>query len=179
MIEIWKAIPGFEGSYEVSNLGNARSLPREIVATNRWGGVNVYTRPSRPLRPYVNTARGGYRYVNLNVDGQQNMRRVARLVASAFLGPPPEGMHVCHNNGTPTDDRVENLRYGTPKENSADTDRHGRRQKGATHHQVRITEADARRIKYGSEPSDALAEELGVHVGHIDNIRRGHRWAHV
>src|SRR5690606_32157657 len=47
------------------------------------------------------------------------------LVAAAFLGPRPEGSEVCHINGDPADNRVENLRYGSRSENVLDQVRHG------------------------------------------------------
>ncbi len=90
--EIWKPVPGFEGLYEVSDMGRVRTVERTV--TGFWGrGEGLKTRLVRQheMRTYVNTARGGYRYVNLHKDGLQHMRRVAVLVAAAFLGARPEG----------------------------------------------------------------------------------------
>ena len=56
-----------------------------------------------------------------------------RLVLAAFVGPLPEGKEVCHNNGNPGDNRLENLRYGTKSENNLDRVKHG------THHEARKT----------------------------------------
>lgn len=47
------------------------------------------------------------------------------MVVAAFIGPRPEGLQVCHNNGVHYDNRAINLRYGTPKENSQDSVKHG------------------------------------------------------
>lgn len=179
-MEEWRDIPGFEGAYQVSDLGRVRSLDR--VVTGVWGrSKQPQTRIKRgqDLRAYVNVDRGGYRYVNLRLDGRQHMRRVACLVALAFLGPRPEGKQVCHENGLAHDDCLPNLRYDTPAGNNADKEKHGTVRRGERHEQSRLTEADVRRIKRGAEPPELLAAELGVHWGHINNIRRGVRWAHV
>lgn len=180
MTETWKAVPGFEGLYEVSDMGRVRTVERTV--TGFWGrGRGLKTRLVRQheMRAYVNTARGGYRYVNLHKDGLQHMRRVAVLVAAAFLGPRPEGRQVCHCDGNPANDVLANLRYGTPKENSADKLLHGTQTRGEQHVSARLTHADVVRIKTGREAADVLAAEFGVHPGHINNIRRGVRWTHV
>jgi hypothetical protein len=59
----------------------------------------------------------GYKYVTLYYKGRGKTRRVHTLVAEAFIGPRPDGMEVCHGNGTPTDNRAENLRWDTHKVN--------------------------------------------------------------
>jgi hypothetical protein len=171
-MEIWKTIPEFEGLYEASNFGNIRSLDRwhegvfgrsKKVMRKRW--------PGRPIQPYVNKERGGYRYVNLHKEKSQHMRRVARMVASAFLGPCPEGKVVCHNNGIPHDDRLENLRYDTPKANNADQIKHGTAILGERSPNCKISDNDVRFIRRSKLSPRILAERFGVHPNHITNIR--------
>lgn len=58
-------------------------------------------------------------------------RTVHSLVALAFIGPRPHGYEVCHNNGNPLDNRVDNLRYGTSADNKLDQVRHGTHEKAA------------------------------------------------
>ena len=178
--ETWRDIPGHDGSYQVSDLGRVRSLDRIVVGV--WGrskAPQTRTKRGQDLRAYVNVERGGYRYVNLRLDGRQHMRRVACLVALAFLGPRPAGKQVCHDNGVSNDDRLQNLRYDTPARNNADKERHGTLLRGERHKSSRLSETDVRRIKRGAESPELLAAELGVHWGHINDIRRGVRWAHV
>lgn len=69
----------------------------------------------------------GYFCVGLYRDGNRRSVgfKVHRLVAEAFLGPCPEGLEVCHNNGIKTDNRPSNLRYDTHKANGEDASRHG------------------------------------------------------
>lgn len=133
----------------------------------------------RVLSPEINKKRHNYRYVNLCREGVQTLRRVAVLVAAAFIGPRPEGFVTCHENGISTDDRLNNLRYDTPKNNTADMIKHGTKLVGEQLSQSRLTETDVRHIKTCRLSAEALAYKYGVHPGHINNIRRGVRWAHV
>lgn len=71
------------------------------------------------------TLNWGHQTVNLCGGGVQKHALVHRLVMAAFVGPPPEGMQVCHNDGDPKNNRLGNLRYGTPSENMYDRGLHG------------------------------------------------------
>lgn len=102
----WRPVTGYEGYYEVSDHGDVRRAGRSEVLK---GG----------------RLKGGYRCVNLSVNGSAHSRRVHALVMSAFVGPRPEGMVVCHNNGIPHDNRLSNLRYDTTAANAMDSVRHG------------------------------------------------------
>ena len=178
-MEVWKDIPGYEGLYQVSNLGRVRSLDRVTTQKNRWGSETLVTRRGRVLRPAQNRKRGGYAYVNLHAPGKkQSLRRPCVLVAEAFIGPRPEGMVVRHLDGKSSNDVATNLAWGTPKENSEDMVRHGTRQLGERHPQARLTSADVARVRAAARGMvTALAEELGVHRNHLTNIRCGLRWA--
>lgn len=179
MEEVWKPIPGFEGAYEVSSFGRVRSLDRTYSAMSRWGSLVERRIRGRVLKAYVNHHRGGYRYVNLKDDSGQHLCRVCRIVATAFIGECPRGFQVRHLNGFSADDRLENLVYGTPRENAADKERHGTAARGETHGGAKLTETDVHRIRNGDECAHELAAQFGVHFGHINNIRRGVRWKHV
>lgn len=109
-VEEWRPVPGYERTYEVSSLGRVRSLRR----TTTPGGI-------RKLR--LNTH--GYVDVNLSQDNRVVTHRVHKLVMLAFCGPRPDGHEVRHLNGDPTDNRRENLAYGTVSENRLDITRHG------------------------------------------------------
>lgn len=108
-MEIWKAINGYEGLYEVSNLGNVRSLDRLV---NNNGGLDF--RRGKILQP--NYCRG-YRLVCLCKDGKVRKKRIARLVANAFIPNTHNKEEVDHINTIKDDDRVENLRWVNKSEN--------------------------------------------------------------
>lgn len=115
---MWKPAPGFEGWYEVSDTG----LMRRVHPGTR-------TRVGRLLAQTPSS--NGYVVARLFVEGVGYTRAVHRLVAEAFCGrPTAESFLVRHLDGDPLNNRAENLRWGTPKENAADTKRH-RAQRGA------------------------------------------------
>ena len=126
MPEMWKPVVGYEGLYEVSDLGNVRSVDRTVIY--KTGQTRHYKGRTLKLKPAH-----GYWRVELNQNGKPAFFQVHRLVLAAFVGPLPEGKEVCHNNGNPGDNRLENLRYGTKSENQLDRVKHG------THHEVRKT----------------------------------------
>lgn len=117
--EEWRGIEGWEDLYGVSDLGRVRSLDRWVPNAGHKG---LQLRRGRVLKQ----TRGPYAsQVGLHRDGRMVAARVHQLVAAAFLGPRPEGLEVCHNNGDQYDNRVENLRYDTHRENIRDQVRHG------------------------------------------------------
>jgi hypothetical protein len=121
--EHWKAVPGYEGHYEVSDQGNVRSLDRliEYDLPTRWGGTCKATRrfPATLLKTW-NVK--GYPAVNLTVDRSQGRTHfyVHTLVLLAFVGPPPADMEACHWDDVPSNNRLSNLRWDTKAANAAD-----------------------------------------------------------
>lgn len=116
--EIWKPVVGYEGMYEVSDRGRVRSVDREVNA-----GHGKRMIPGVILKPAVKDT--GRLQVGLSRRRFKLRRCVHQLVAEAFLGPKPEGMQVCHNDGNHLNNVVENLRWGTQSENMLDRARHG------------------------------------------------------
>lgn len=102
MSEEWRDISGYEGAYQVSDLGRVRG-PR-----------------GRILRAGI--ASHGYPTVCL---GRGNTRTVHSLVARAFLGPTPEGHEIRHKDGARTNAALANLHFGTRTENILDAVRQG------------------------------------------------------
>lgn len=116
--EEWRPVVGWEGSYEVSDHGRIRSVPR--VATN---GSN---RSGKVLKPC--DIGSGHLSVSLYRGSKRTHRQIHRLVCEAFHGPQPEDKpFVLHWDDVPDNNHATNLRWGTAKENSADSRRNGRR----------------------------------------------------
>lgn len=109
--ENWREIPGWENKYEVSDHGRVRSYIRSGRTNNRITEIPT-------IKKLTNSA--GYNVVSLSFNGISRAFHVHRLVAEAYLGPCPNGMEVRHLNGNTLDNRVENLTYGTPQENTND-----------------------------------------------------------
>lgn len=118
MTENWRSIEGFP-YYEVSSTGRVRSLDR----TMRYPSGRVMTWRGRILSPKTDSK--GAQQVGLRTEEGRTDTLIHRLVLLAFVGPCPEGMECCHNNGNPADNRVENLRWDTKSENQKDRRAHG------------------------------------------------------
>lgn len=105
--ETWKAVPGYEGLYEVSDLGRVRSLDRIKRNGRRARGKILAT----PLSE-------GYPCCNLCLDGKQILHRVHRLVTITFIGPAPDDADtVNHKDFDRTNNRLENLEWLSHGEN--------------------------------------------------------------
>ena len=128
-VEQWKPVNGYEGIYEVSSHGRVRSVDRTVTRSD--GKVHRYKGKvlSAGLRK-----RGGYPLVSLYTHGKSRKRYVHALVAETFIGTRPEGMEVCHSDGDPTNNSLENLRYGTRSDNELDKVRHGTHYNAAKTH---------------------------------------------
>jgi len=105
--EIWKSVIGYEGLYEVSNLGRIKSLPKK------------QQRNTIILRP-VKYSKYNHLIVCLVNDKIRKMHTIHKLVLNAFIGPRPSGMECRHLDSNARNNTLENLKWGTPKENCLD-----------------------------------------------------------
>lgn len=177
--ETWKPVPGYEGAYEVSDLGRVRSVEHFVPRVGRWGETQSLRVPARAKTAWV--AENGYLRVGLSKGGRGHRADIHRLVAAAFLGPCLDGLQVRHLNGLPTDNRLSNLQYGTVAENAADRLAHGRQPLGEAHSQHKLMAKDIPviRARFGKESDAQIAEDYGVSDTNIRNIRTGRIWRHV
>jgi len=158
--ERWLPVVGFEGVYEVSDLGRVRSLERFIDhkirgRVIRWGTM---------LKLHFNPS--GYWRVTLHRGRSQFYRLVHRMVLEAFVGQCPEGWECRHLNGVRTDARLENLCWGTKVENAADRDRHGRRNppRGEISGTAKLNRVQVRQIRE-LRSEGMLTREIAVRFG--------------
>ena len=103
--EIWKDVPGYEGLYEVSNLGRVKSLSRVVIRSDG----HRQPVPGKILKNAVNS--NGYALVSLCNTGNQKNYFIHTLVAIAFLNHKPDGYNIVvdHINNNGLDNKVENL----------------------------------------------------------------------
>lgn len=174
--EVWKAVPEYEGFYEVSNFGRLRSLDRTFV--NQIGQTRSYR--GKLIAQCLNK-RTGYLQASLKKSGVERKVRIQTIVAEAFLGPKPTpDHHVCHNDGNGTNNRIENLRYDTPKGNNSDKYLHGTIPIGVKHPQNILTEENVRDVKRRlseRQTQQSIADFYGVSRGCIKDIKSGKNWS--
>ncbi len=128
--------------------------------------------------------RTGYLRAVLYGTGRRVVRMVHHLVLEAFVGPRPEGACACHANDRKDDNRLENLRWDTPRANWRDRRANGlvHPRRGSDHPQAKLREGlvllAIDRMRQG-ERQCQVARELGVSETTISSIRKGRTWRHV
>lgn len=156
MNERWKDAPGYEGRYEVSDLGRVRS--RRCV-----------------LKQHLSDT--GYWRVPLRADGKFRLVRVHRLVCEAFNGPPNIlHRHVAHLDNNRQNARADNLKWVSPPENAYHKRHHGTHQAGEKHPRAKLTVEQVEEIRNSDERHTDLARRFGVRDAAICKIRNGQRW---
>lgn len=169
--ESWRPVPGHEKSYSVSSHGRIRSEARYI--TTAKGSRIVYEKILRQT-----PAKNDYLRVTLAKDGDHITALVHQVVAQAFLGPRPDGMHVLHGPLGRQCNAVSNLCYGTPSQNHGpDRLRDGTDIRGTKHGNSVLTDDDVRAIRASNETQVALAQRYGVGRTTIRHVQAGENWA--
>jgi hypothetical protein len=124
----------------------------------------------------------GYPMVTLFSDGKRIQRTVHSLVLECFVGPRPDGMEACHNDGTKDNNRLENLRWDTRSANQMDRHKHGTAACGENSPGAVLTNDDVRELRklsaIGVKHTD-LAEMFGVSPGTIGSVVRRETWKHL
>lgn len=180
MKEIWLAVVGFEGLYEVSSEGRVRSLNRITAQLSAVGKMHNRRYIGRILKPAI-TRTPPYPRVVLSRNGKRFDRIVHKLVSDSFFGPCPPGLECCHNDGNRLNNRIENLRYDTHAANEADRRAHGNLLCGSRHGMAKLTEADIPKIRLlaASKTHREIGRQFGVCRVTIDSIVKRETWRHV
>lgn len=110
-MEIWKDVKGYEGYYQVSNYGNAKSIDRYV--NHPSGGFRFCKGIILKQKP----DKDGYLSVNLKKKQIGSTRKIHRLVCEMFLDNPKSKPEVNHINGIKFDNRLSNLEWCTKSEN--------------------------------------------------------------
>jgi len=169
-METWKEIPGTNGIYEASDLGNIRSIDRHVK--HNFGGLKLTK--GRVLKQ--SPQRNGYLACPIFFDGKEKRRNVHRLVMLAFNGESK--LPVNHKNGIKTDNRLENLEYCTTSENIKHSFRSGLSCIDGEKHPIsKLTNEQAKEIHHSSERTSILALKFKVSQSAISNIKSGRAYA--
>jgi hypothetical protein len=160
--EQWKQVP-FAPNCWVSNEGRVKSI--------RTGTLLI----QRPRGKW-----GKYLCVDLCHKAAKVTVNVHRLVAALFLPPAPSRKHqIAHNDGNPANNRADNLRWATRRENMADCLRHGTRRRGERVNTCKLSERQVREIRGAGGNNASLARSYGVTPAAIYAIKNRKTWAWV
>ena len=172
--EEWRPIPSAP-LYEASSLGRVRTLPR--TRDKRKRGKRLV-----PLVLKLQRAPNGYRYIQVSVSGVARRCAVHRLVAEAFLGTPPAGSITRHLDGDRSNNRANNLSWGTSAQNAADTIRHDRFAWGERNGLAKLTDDGVRAMRRrfaAGESYTELSRAFGVTRRRVFLIVTREAWKHV
>lgn len=171
--EEWRDVVGFEGRYIVSSKGRFYGLYSHNFVRMTLVGTGY-------LRTNFRNPAGDYRYVGAHA-----------MVAAAFIGPCPEGEEVNHKNGIKTDNRVENLEYGTHSHNikhSYDTGLRGPVCNGGKVNRQQVTQirelwksaaktvSKRGRVMIKRGERTKIAQRFGIAPEHVHHIVTGKAW---
>lgn len=185
--EIWKPVPGYVALYAVSNLGNVKRLQRTFVRRcDRWhkqpDSISTQCLLPEKLLTLTLDKHLGYIVVGLRRQKKTTIIQVHQLVLLAFRGKRPKGLVTRHLNGNRTDNKLSNLRWGTPSQNQADRIRHGTGCVGEDCYKAKLSNANVRRIRglivSGKTPTE-LAKKYHVAPSTICDIKYQRAWRHV
>jgi predicted XRE-type DNA-binding protein len=179
MVE-YKELKEYPG-YRVGSDGTVWSYKfKSGTKTQRW----------KELKPWNAQGKNNsqpYKMIGLNVAGVRKYRTVHQLVLEAFVGGRPKGMVACHNNDIGIDNRLENLRWDTVKNNIKDRTEKGTHLKntlrGSGHPNSKINEKQARKIKKllqeNKHTQKEIANKCGVKESLVSDINKKRAWRHI
>lgn len=172
--EVWKDVIGYEGYYQVSNLGKIKSITR-FTSHNRLLKEHL-------LKPAI--SKYGYYRVTLSKGNKKINKCIHRLIALVFIENPNNYPEVNHINGIKTDNRVENLEWVTCQQNIQHAFKMGLSfvQGSETHHKAKLTQKQVDYIRKNYKFRDknfgatALAKKFGITPSTITLITKNKNW---
>lgn len=173
-MEVWKLIPGYE-DYEASSNGIIRRS-----TDSRTSPAGKVMKPKMTIH--------GYFCVTLRArhNGKPKCHNVHRLIAMAFHGKPEsERSQACHNNGNRTDNRAENLRWDSAKNNTRDKYNHGSfdaSPRGEQHWRSKLTGEsvkEIRRLRAEGKKISEIAEMFSISKSTTSQIANKKLWSHI
>ncbi len=167
-MEIWKDIKGYEGLYQVSNLGRVKSLERR-VKHNKCGYITI---KQKILKNKI--GKTGYFEVDLRREGTHKYCRVHRLVAEAFIKNPKNYEIVNHKDENKLNNNVENLEWCTAKYNMNYGTLRERTVAGISKRVAQINKKTDEIINIFPSSREA-SKKTGISQGHISSCCAGKR----
>lgn len=178
----YKPIPDYPG-YRIGDDGSVWTCWKRVGLGTGFGTRSVMGDEWRRLLGTLSTNQTGHWAVSLSRNGNKRTRYVHRLVLEAFVGPCPDGMECCHNDGNPRNNRLDNLRWDTRKANAIDSVNHGTMPRGETHCSAKLSAERVKAIRADYEAGglslSALARKHGSTMTNVFRIVHRRTWKHI
>ena len=166
-METWKAIPGFEGQYEISDQGRCKNV---------GSGPGIVTghilKPLRTIHGYTQYRLGKY----------EKPKTIHSLVLLAFVGQRPIDFDINHKNGVKDDNRLENLEYVSKSDNCIHMTHVLGKRRGESHGNAKLTDDAVREIRrlYATGLSQyKIATRFQITRPNVGYIVRRIAWSHI
>ncbi|MEY3419854.1 MAG: hypothetical protein RIR48_134 [Bacteroidota bacterium] len=177
-MEVWKDVIGYEGYYQVSNLGRIKSLERKRIGLKDQK-IRIYK--ELILKQKLNIH--GYFEVCLYLKNSSKYHKSHRIICQAFLPNPENKPQVNHKNGVKTDNRLENLEWATSSENTKHSFDNGFQKPslGEKNGHSILNEKDVLMIRSGQlkMTQRQMASFFNVKPSTINCIIKRRNWKHI
>lgn len=180
-MEIWKDVPDYESLYQVSNLGNVKRLANKVWVEKYEGYYRSY--PEEILKPILSPS--GYYHVNLYKDKKLKTFRINRLVLMAFDRLSEKGEVSMHLDNDKLNNKLENLKWGTCKDNVQQMHKEGRNNciNGSRNPMAKSSEEEVAKIKilhkYNNLSVSEIAKMCNKNYHFVYEIVKNLKWNHV
>lgn len=175
-MEIWKNIEGYEGYYQISNLGNIKSLSR--FRKNGKKEKEGYIKKEIILKTHI--SKTGYYVVDLKRNGIRKTFKIHRLIALHFIDNPFNKNYINHKNGIKTDNSIENLEWCTIKENNKHAEETGlKNDSGCNSSNSKLTREDVYYIRNSNEKIKYLALRFKMNESTIYKLKRRQTYKNI
>ena len=157
----WRDIPNYKGYYQASNTGKIKSLKNNII-------LKDFSHPQ------------GYRQLSLYKNSTQKTFKVEWLISAAFLGLKPKGLEVMHLDGSKDNNNINNLKYGTTKENQRQRLTDGTDNRGERHGKAILTKQnvlEARKLYKQGATQKSLAKKYKLGIRGMAYALTGKTWS--
>ena len=172
MEENWKDIQGYEGLYQVSNLGMVKSLERSVYHPI----TKIQKIPQKILKPDI---KRGYASVALCLNGIKKSFVIHRIVAFHFVENYQSKPEVNHIDGNKLNNVFTNLEWCTSSENQIHAVKNNLQKSGEEHANSKLNEKQAKEIKTSNLSYSQLAKIYGVNKSCIYSCKKGKTWKNI
>lgn len=161
-MEVWKYIKGYEGLYQISNLGRVKSLKRNILLKKK-------------------KEKTGYNSVYLFKNGIGKYWRVHRLVCVSFIPNPNNYPIINHINGIKDDNKLDNLEWCTVSYNTKDAydKKYIIPKKGAEKKNSKLTDEQVLIIRNTNKTQKEISIIYNISKSLVSLIKNKKRWSHI